>query len=684
MENKWFDVCRTLANFKISHKLAFGFGLLLIILTTVAFTALRSLSNAQYSVDVLVSDSLPTVTKSLELSDALEKSNAALGFYLVNQEEKYRKEYEAGLASVADILVDIEAMPIVQSDPEVSELIADIKVDIDNYNKHKDHMIHLANSQTDNFPGIAFAARELNPLSQQMQQMLTEMYLVEKDEEATVLRKQILADLGDIRYAWANVMNGVRAYLAYRNKVALDQAYSYGEMASERIQRLLGYEDDLTFEQAVGMEEITELSKVFMANVKKLETIHGGEQWRTDAYIVRTELGPTVERVKQKIKRLVNLERVRNEGISMALIDNVETTWSFVATLVVVGLILGVGSALFISSIVVGPLNRAVSAMQDIAEGEGDLTHRLEVKGRDEVAKLAMAFNSFVDQLNSTISQVTGSTKKLASASDEVAQITSETSGGVQQQRQETEQVASAMTEMTVTMDQVVQNAQLAAEAANSANAQAENGKSVVSETIQSIELLATEVEKGADVIQGLEKDSDQIGTVVEVIQSIAEQTNLLALNAAIEAARAGEQGRGFAVVADEVRTLASRTQASTQEIKEMIEKLQAGAREAAAVMDTGRTNARSSVERASNAGDALAAITEAVNEITTMNNQIANAASQQGVASKEINQNIANITLVADSTAVGAERLAASSTDLAHLSGDLQQLVGRFRIQEY
>jgi methyl-accepting chemotaxis protein len=129
---------------------------------------------------------------------------------------------------------------------------------------------------------------------------------------------------------------------------------------------------------------------------------------------------------------------------------------------------------------------------------------------------------------------------------------------------------------------------------------------------------------------------------------------------------------------------LASRTQASTQEIKEMIEKLQAGAREAAAVMDTGRTNARSSVERASNAGDALAAITEAVNEITTMNNQIANAASQQGVASKEINQNIANITLVADSTAVGAERLAASSTDLAHLSGDLQQLVGRFRIQEY
>ena len=459
MKSTNFDICRTLAHFKISHKLAFGFGLLLLILSAVAFTALRSLSTAQHSVEALVSESLPTVTKSLQLSDALEKANAALGFYLLSKEAKFQSEYEAGLASVGRILDEIQEMTVVQSDAHVSELVANIQADVDKYKIHKDNMIHLATSQNDNFPGIAFAAREINPVSQQMQQMLTEMYLVEKDEEATDLRKQILADIGDIRYAWANVMNGVRAYLAYRNNAALDQAYSYAEVADDHMKKLQDYGDELTFIEADGLEKIIQLSKDFRASLKKLEAIHGGDQWRTDAYVVSTELGPIVDSVKHNIQQLVDTERSHNENISETLISDVQTTRSFVAILVVVGLVLGIGGGIFISAIVVNPINRAVHAMQDIAEGEGDLTHRLEVKGKDEVAQLAMAFNSFVDQLKETISQVAGSTQRLASASEKVSHITAETSNGVQQQRQQTEQVASAMTQMTVTMEQVVQNA---------------------------------------------------------------------------------------------------------------------------------------------------------------------------------------------------------------------------------
>lgn len=344
-------------------------------------------------------------------------------------------------------------------------------------------------------------------------------------------------------------------------------------------------------------------------------------------------------------------------------------------------LLIGLGLALIIARGITRPICVAVEAMDDIAKGDGDLTKRLDEEGKNEIARLSGAFNRFAEKVQNLVIEISTSTTNLSTAAEHVSAITVQTNEGIHRQQMETEQVATAMNEMTSTVQEVARSATQAAESTSHANDEANTGRRVVEKTIDVIQSVAHEVGNAATVIEQLERESENIGTVLDVIKSIAEQTNLLALNAAIEAARAGEQGRGFAVVADEVRTLASRTQQSTREIQEMIERLQSGTKNAVVVMTSGSEQAQTGVNQAMQAGASLTNITQSVTTINDMNAQIASAAEEQNAVAEEMNRNIVAINTVAESTAMGAHQTAEASQELARLAEQLQGLVSQFKV---
>lgn len=629
-----------LGNVSVKSKLGVGFGLVLLLTLMITFTGWSGLSGVISRGDKLgFISSVNELTKDLRLARLDyemrrgEQGPAAVNALLV--------QLEAGLKT-ADSLID---------QPADNLLVDDQLVAVDQYRRAFEAMVQAAANRENARSKLGDTADNAVAKVGEIEKALLQGDSVSQFNSVVDLSKLIQ----QARFQ-------VRGY-TYSGKVEAEQpALDAIDNALKKITSLNGQIPD---QYSTNLQQASVSLQAYRAAVSQ----YRDSQVATAAAMkIMAEQGDIL------------LDRSKKLTVSQTVVRDTDAAQAkqLLALATVLALVFGLIAAWAITRQIIIPLNQTLKVAERVASG--DLSHNLDSARQDELGQLQRAMQSMTVGLRELIGGISDGVTQIASAAEQLSAVTEQTSAGVNSQKVETDQVATAMNEMAATVQEVARNAEEASEAAVAADQQAREGDKVVGEAIAQIERLATEVGNSTLAMGDLKRESDKIGSVLDVIKSVAQQTNLLALNAAIEAARAGEAGRGFAVVADEVRSLAQRTQKSTEEIEELIVGLQNGTQQVATIMDNSRGLTDSSVELTRRAGAALGNITRTVSTIQAMNSQIATAAEQQSAVAEEINRSVLNVRDVSEQTSSASEETAASSAELARLGIYLQTLVGRFR----
>ncbi|AVU75103.1 methyl-accepting chemotaxis protein [Pseudomonas rhizophila] len=638
--NSWFG------NISVNMKLGLGFGLVLVLTCVLALTSWTSLGGL-----IDRSNWMSDITK---LNAGLTKLRVVrLQYMLTNGDETAAQNVQTTLDS---FVAQQNALLSSFKSPENVKLLKEQSATISAYQVSLNKMRNAyrsANTARDAMTANAGTAYQLiETINTDVQQMLSSDQRLEQYQAITEAKQAFML----ARYE-------VRGYTANSNPENERKAVAQLDAALASLQPLNAYF------ASTRQGELRQLEAALTQYRSSVQAFTLAIAEAAQARKEMTDQGTTIVSLSEQLYQ-IQLDRRDAESAQARTLQLVST---------LLALLVGIIAAVIITRQITRPLRETLAVVDRIASG--DLSHNLIVTRRDELGVLQQGIARMGVTLRDLISGIRDGVTQIASAAEQLSAVTEQTSAGVNSQKVETDQVATAMHEMTATVQEVARNAEEASQAAAAADGEARAGDQVVNEAIAQIERLASEVERSTDAMTVLQQESDKIGSVMDVIKAVAEQTNLLALNAAIEAARAGEAGRGFAVVADEVRGLAQRTQKSTEEIEGLVAGLQNGTQQVAAVMNNSRSLTDSSVALTRKAGVSLENITRTVSNIQSMNQQIAAAAEEQSAVAEEISRSIINVRDVSEQTAAASEETAASSVELARLGNQLQMMVSHFRV---
>ena len=668
-------------NLTLSQKIIGGFSAVGFLFLLVIGVSLYSAHNSSTMVSTITEKIQPAVLLSGDLRESVEAASASMGFYLLSKEEQHKNNYVSQLEDIKKDVQLLSELEVIKDDETSLNLMSEITAGLEKFYTFQDKVFQYAENDAENYPALPYGAVNINPLSQQLLQIVSMMILSEEEEDATAKRKKLLKELGELRYVTSAIMGGIRAYLAFRNPAAVDEVNLYTEQLDTVLQRVRGFSDDLTFEQEEGIEEFAEILGRFQANFKIMYDMHRSEKWRMDSFMLRTEISPLIDEILVVTGKLVDRQSKRANTLAEKMVVEATAINSMFIGLAILAVILIAVIVYVIYQFSIKPIRKTVRALENISSGEGDLTRRLDVNGKDEVGQLAVAFNQFVSRIQTLISQSANVAENMSEGVSQLEVVSKKSSDGAKTQQDETQLVSRSVDELLNASNSVSISASEAATSAENAKISANDGQQTLTQAMDAFTSLEGEVGNASQVISELEASSENIGGMLDVIKAIAEQTNLLALNAAIEAARAGEQGRGFAVVADEVRTLASRTQESTVEIEELVTQFQSSAKGASSAMDSGKDKAREGVEFAQSVSTALGQIAQSINAIADMNSDIASQADSQKDISSEIQQNVGTLMSVGEQSAQGAKETLDTADKLAGFRDELQGLMKQFKV---
>jgi len=646
-------------NLKLGLKIGLGFFIVLILLCIVLAMSVFALQKSENR-----SDQYRELVSHTNLSNQLQVNMLTVSTnvknFLITKSDSEIALYKSSNELLSDVLT--ETKNTIKS-PQRTPLITEIGAEINNYDQGFTDLIRLTRERD------AINNQELTPLGEKMGEIVASIIQRVGDTDAAyyasyVQEKMYVGRLFVVRFLESNSDEDFDIAIENMEEIL-------GEGVSELEENL----EDL--EQTDALTLLNEFTVSHQKYITNMHAIHALIKEKNK--VIEQTLNRAEAEIAKNIKNVNSDIAQEQDMLGMELKESIDNSIKMILLLSSIAIAIGVIAAYLLTVSITKPIYRAVSLSNQLSEG--NLTIEVGQTSKDETGLLLNSIQKTASHLRGMISTISGASIELASASEKLALVTDKTARGIVQQETETELVATAMNEMASTVHAVADNASSAAQAATKADVEANSGSQVVEQTILAINTLNANVNESSEKLSDVEQEVTNISNILDVIRGIADQTNLLALNAAIEAARAGEYGRGFSVVADEVRSLAGRTQESTQEIQSIIEKLQAGTQSTVVVMNKGRDQAEQCVTQANDTNVALQSITHAIGVINDMNMQIASAAEQQSSVAENINENVLNVKQIAQENAVSSEETSTASTEIAKLAEQLKALTVKFKV---